>query len=104
MYSLKNVKQDLTVFTCVILEADPETRIHFKQLSWEVTPENSVRGWVGETGITQPHWRTMDSAEYISELSQLRDEEAGDFIHQHTAYWLKTVWNPIPRSQVQGLG
>ena len=47
VYSLKNVKQDLTVFTCVILEADPETRIHFKQLSWEVTPENSVRGWVG---------------------------------------------------------
>ena len=80
-----------SVFTCVTLEADPETRIHFKQLSWEVTPENSIRGWVGETSITQPHWRTMDSVEYISEWSQLRDEEAGDFIHQHMAHWLKTV-------------
>lgn len=46
MHLLKNVKQNLTVFICVTLEADPETRIHFKQLSWEMTPENSVRGWV----------------------------------------------------------
>ena len=55
MHLLKNVKQNLTVFTCVTLEADPETRIHFKQLSWEMTPENSVRGWVGETGWVIPN-------------------------------------------------
>ena len=42
----------------------------------------------------------MDSVEYISEWSQLRDEEAGDFIHQHMAHWLKTV-EPYTKAKTQ---